>query len=142
VGLAGAAATVLLVVLLVPGGNGPSVADAAVLATRPPTTGTPASLPAVEGVRFPRWDRRFRWRATGVRSDRLGDRDATTVYYRYDGHRVGYTIVGGPALRSRPGFHSSRIGGRTVVTWRRGGHTCVLSGAGVRSTTLLRLASY
>jgi hypothetical protein len=151
-GLAGAAAAILLVLLLVPGRDGPSVADAAVLATRAPTAGAPAPLPAVEGVRFPRWNERFAWRATGVRSDRLGDRDATTVYYRYDGHRIGYTIVGGSALalpsrgarvlRGRTAFHSLRLGGRTVVTWRREGHTCVLSGAGVRPRTLLALASW
>jgi hypothetical protein len=151
-GLAGAAAAVLVALLLVRGPDAPSVADAAVLATRAPTAGPPTRLPAVDDVRFPRWDKRFRWRATGVRSDRLGDRDATTVYYRYDGERIGYTIVGGSALalpsrgeRSVRGgtvLHSLRAGGRTVVTWRRKGHTCVLSGAGVRRGTLLALASY
>jgi hypothetical protein len=153
VGLAGAAVAVALVLLVGPGGaDSPSVADAAVLATRPPSAGPPPRLPAVEGVRFPRWDERFHWRATGVRSDRLGDHPATTVYYRYDGHRVGYTIVGGQALaapsdaarsvRGRTAFHSLRLGSRTVVTWRRKGHTCVLSGAGIRRGTLLTLADY
>ncbi len=152
VGLAGAAAVALLVLLLVPGPEAPSVAEAAALASRAPTAGPPTPLPAVEGVRFPRWDQRFRWRATGVRSDQLGDHDTTTVYYRYDGHRLGYTIVGGSALplppdaarsvRARTAFHSLRVGSRTVVTWRRKGHTCVLSGAGVRRGTLLTLAAY
>lgn len=152
-GLAGAAAAAAaLVLLVVPGGGSPSVAEAAALGSRAPTAGPPARLPAVEGVRFPRWDEQFRWRAAGVRSDRLGGRDATTVYYRYDGKRIGYTIVGGSALplpsdaaravRGRTAFHSLRLGGRTVVTWRRRGHTCVLSGAGVRPRTLLALASY
>jgi anti-sigma factor RsiW len=140
-GLAGVAAAVLLALLLLPGPEAPSVAEAAALAARPPTAAAPERLPAVEGVRFPHWEQRFDWRAAGVRSDRLGGRRATTVYYRYDGHQIGYTIVGGGALGSRSGFHSLRIGGRAVVTWRRRGHTCVLSGR-VHRRTLLRLASY
>jgi hypothetical protein len=33
------------------------------------------------------------------------------------------------------------LNGRQVVTWRRAGHTCVLSAAGLPGTELQRLAS-
>lgn len=159
VGLAAAAAAVLLVLLLVPRPEAPSVAEAAGLATRAPTAGPPPHYDdaplldaQVDGIRFPRWEDDFRWRASGVRTDRLDGRDATTVYYRHEGGRIGYTIVGGSALplpsraerttRAGTALHSLRVGGRTVVTWRRKGHTCVLSGAGVQRDTLLALASW
>jgi hypothetical protein len=160
-GVATAAAAALVVLLVLPGGgpDAPSVAQAAELAARGSTGGPPPrydNAPLLDreigGIRFPRWQERFGWRASGVRTDQLGGRDATTVYYRYDGHRIAYTIVGGSGLplpsggqrttRAGTALHSLRIGGRTVVTWRRRGHTCVLSGAGVRLRTLLVLASW
>ena len=36
----------------------------------------------------------------------------------------------------------SRDGDRTVVTWLRDGHTCVLSGSGVPRRTMLELAAW
>ena len=64
---------------------------------------------------------------------------------------VAYTIVGVPAL-SQPKASVTRtngvelrtlkINGRTVVTWRRDGHTCVISGPGVSATDLQRLAAW
>jgi hypothetical protein len=160
-GVATAAAAALVVLLILPGGGpeAPSVAQAAALAARGPTGGPPPrydNAPLLDrevgDIRFPRWQERFGWRASGVRADRLGGRDTTTVYYRYDGQRIGYTIVGGSALplpsrgerttRAGTALHSLRIGDRLVVAWRRRGHTCVLSGAGVRLRTLLVLASW
>jgi hypothetical protein len=52
----------------------------------------------VDGVAFPSWARAFGWTATGVRSDRLDGRRATTVFYEKQGQRVAYTIVSGVPL--------------------------------------------
>jgi hypothetical protein len=64
---------------------------------------------------------------------------------------VAYTIVGVPAL-SQPNatvtqkngvqLRTLKIDGRTVVTWRRDGHTCVISGPGLSASDLQRLAAW
>ena len=161
-GLAGAlAAVALLLVLVLPGGGpeAPSVAQAAMLAARGPSAGPPprhdhaAYLDrGVGGILFPRWQEHFGWRADGVRSDRLAGRDTTTVYYGYEGRRVGYTIVAGAALpepadwraetHSGTALRATRLGSRTVVTWRRKGHTCILSGRGLSAQMLFALAAW
>jgi anti-sigma factor RsiW len=161
--LAGAlAAVVLAVVLVLPGGTpgSPSLSQAAALAARgmaaPPPTPDP-HVPAVklhrdvEEVYFPNWSGPFGWRAVGQRVDHLNGRPAVTVYYQHDGQRLAYTIVGAPAL-SQPGAAVTRLngielrtlnlGGRLVVTWRRAGHTCVLSGTGVAASDVQRLAAW
>jgi hypothetical protein len=154
------AAAVVLALLLPGGTEAPAVADAATLAARG-SAGPPPSLydrepellaRSVEGVRFPRWEDRFGWSAVGVRADRLDGRRAVTVFYERRDRRIAYTIVSGAALPVPGGGRSTtragtelrtlRLGGRAVVTWRRKGRTCVLSGAGVTSRALLRLASW
>jgi anti-sigma factor RsiW len=162
-GLAVAACAAALAVALVSssgGPEGPSVAQAAALGARPPASpppgrydGEPALLArAVEGVRFPRWEGSFGWRADGARTDSLRGRGATTVFYSRRGRRIAYTIVAGPALHppgrapatSRGGteLRTLRIGDRLMVTWRRKGRTCVLSGVRVSRPELLALASW
>jgi hypothetical protein len=77
----------------------------------------------------------------------------TTVFYaKSPAGTLGYTIVAGtplavPASARAFSYHGIRFAsftqaGRTVVTWRRDGHTCVLSGdrAGIR--TLRELAAW
>jgi hypothetical protein len=159
--LAGAAAaTALVAVLLLPSGaGGPTVVEAARLSERPPTTqvGVDPSNPkllaaGVEGVPFPNWAGEFGWRHAGTRSDPLDDRDARTVFYERSGKRVAYTIVSGkgipapsdsrPASRNGVRLHSLGDDGRRVVTWWRGGRTCVLSSADVGDEELLKLASW
>jgi hypothetical protein len=91
------------------------------------------------------------WRATGERIDRLGGRVLDTIYYRGYGKEIAYTIVGGSALdqptsatltvANNTQLRSLGLGKRALVTWRRGGHTCILSGAHVPDHVLLRLAS-
>ncbi len=160
-GLAAAAAVaVVAVVLALPGHvpGGPTVADAAALAIRPPTGPGPRVQPGrptllareVDGVPYPNWANRFGWRAVGVRVDTIGGRRATTVFYRKDGRRLGYTIVAGKALHVPAGarrvvsgdteIRLLRLGGRPVATWERRGHTCVLSGVG--PTKLAKLAGW
>ncbi len=108
---------------------------------------------AVDGVAFPYLEERFGWRSTGARTDRLGGRTVTTVFYAdRDGGRIGYAIVSGtPAPAASGGTISHRDGvsyrllqmhGAPVVTWQRDGRLCVLSGKGVSDTTLLALAAW
>jgi hypothetical protein len=108
---------------------------------------------AVNGVPFPYWEDRFGWRSTGSRTDRVDGRSITTVFYAdSSGRRIGYAILAGtPAPRIGGGVIAWRGGvpyrlladnGAGVVTWLRDGHLCVLSGHGVSSATLLRLASW
>ena len=88
-------------------------------------------------------------RAAGRR--RTHERKAVTVYYNRDGHSVAYTIVGGSPLPEPGGavmvlnryrLHTWAANGRTIVTWRRKGHTCVLSATGVPATMLQHLAAW
>jgi hypothetical protein len=107
---------------------------------------------AVGGVRFPYWGERFGWHSSGTRSDRIDGRSVTTVFYaNAAGRRIGYAILAGtPAPRInggtlvRSGGAPYRVlseNGTAVVTWQRDGHLCVMSGRGVSSATLLKLAS-
>jgi anti-sigma factor RsiW len=161
VAVAAVAAAALVAALTLPGGaGGPSVVQAAGLAQRPAETGAPAPDPAepklldarAEGLSFPNWLELFGWRATGVRTDEIEDRDATTVFYEKDGNRIGYTILSGDPIDPPDGARSATRegtplayvteGGRTIVTWERGGRTCVLSGEGVPVGKLLNLAAW
>jgi hypothetical protein len=159
---AAAVAAALALVLLLPGGTpgSPSVSQAAALALRGPSAPAPApdstaprlklSSPFQE-LYFPNWSSTLRWRAIGMRRDRLDGRPAMTVYYQRGGRVVAYTIVGVPALGSPAGVITHVRGyelrilsltGRTVVTWRRAGHTCVLSAARVPVSALEQLAGW
>jgi hypothetical protein len=158
---AGAVAVLLALLLVVFAGetSAPTVAEAAALATRPATGAAPRpydhvqSLLDVEvsGLAYPNW-RRFGWKAVGTRADHLDGRATKTVFYEKAGRRVGYTIVSNSVLRAphsasrflRNGTElwALELGPRTVVTWRRKGHTCVLSGHGVDRGTLLALGSW
>jgi len=108
---------------------------------------------AVDGLAFPDWRAAFGWTATGRRADHVGGRAVTTVYYRYsDDRRLGYAIVAGAALPPGPGRDIVRDGtrfrvitraGRTTLTWRRAGHTCVIDApTSVAVATLVRLADW
>lgn len=147
------------VLLLLPGaGPGPlTVSQASALALRGPAMGPPMPdrtqighklARDVDELYFPDWSR-LRWLATGQRIDHLNHRLAVTVYYRSGNHQLAYTIVAAPTLR-RPRtrtwwLHGVELqgfatGGRTIVTWRRAGHTCVLAGSGVSARTMSSLA--
>jgi hypothetical protein len=141
--------------------QGPSVSAASRLTLSAATTGAPRESSAhaaqldvaVDGVAFPYWEERFGWRATGTRTDTLGGRSVTTVFYSGPGaRRVGYAIVGGtPAPVAGGGtvvwhrgvaYRLRQVQGVPVVTWQRAGRLCVLSGRGVNGATLVRLASW
>jgi hypothetical protein len=167
VALAGAGAALVAVVAVVVavglsgGGSAPTVSfgQAAAPTLRPATLPAPpesrahrAQLAvAVDGVPFPYWGERFGWRSTGSRTDRVDGRSITTVFYAdSSGRRIGYAILAGtPVPRVAAGVVARHAGvpyrllaenGAAVVTWLRDGHLCILSGHGVSSATLLRLA--
>jgi hypothetical protein len=161
-GLAAAlAVAALALVLALPGGTpgGPTLVQAAGLTALPPTTPAPARSDgstllntAVDGVAYPYWGDSFAWETTGARRDRLHGRQTATVFYDKNGKRIGYTIVSGKALKTPAGAHTTILNGvtlrylthdgRTVVTWLRSGHTCVLAGANVPLPVLLGLAAW
>jgi hypothetical protein len=143
------------------GASGLSLREASALTLRPATASAPTENmsnhtqlhASVDGVSFPYWGERFGWRSTGSRTDRVGGRTVTTVFYaEAGGRRIGYAIVAGtPAPRSTGGAVAWREktpyrllseNGTPVVTWLRNGHLCVVSGRGVSSATLLQLASW
>ena len=153
-----AAAVLVVVVLTVSGGAPPSVAAAAQFATQPPAGTAPAVVPGtarltadVQGLAFPDLSHDFGWRTAGVRRGSVGGRPATVVYYVRQGRWFGYAIVAGHALPWPSGARMASRGGvryavmswhgRTVVTWRRLGHTCVVAGR-VRAADLLTMAAW
>jgi anti-sigma factor RsiW len=160
-GLAAGAAFAVLLALLLPGGaGGPSVVEASELAAQPAETAAPGPVPlepalldaSAEGLAFPNWAEEFGWRATGIREDEIDGRRAVTVFYEKEGRRIGYTIISGDAIdppdeastadRDGVTLRGLSADGRVIVTWPRGGHTCVLSGTGVEAETLLDLAAW
>jgi hypothetical protein len=160
--LAGALAAVLAALVLAVAGRtvGPGVSDAVALGRLRPDQPAPRVLAPdralldreVAGVRFPNWHAELGWKASGMRTDELKGREAVTVFYDHMGHRVAYTVLTGDALAPPRRAHRVRLRGieltafrdgtRHVVTFRRHGHTCVLSGDVTHAGTLLRLASW
>jgi hypothetical protein len=159
----GVLAAAIVAVVLVTGGPGaPSVLATASLATRGPGLPAPAEDPAndsvlkasVQGVPFPYWGDSFSWEAVGQRDDKLNDRAAKTIYYENPkGVRAAYTILGGDAVDPPSGAKKTTHkgtdiwvtthDGRWIVTWKRGGHTCVLSAPmTIPQEKLLDLASW
>lgn len=161
--LAGAVVVAVLAVALAGGGTTGSkltMRQTLALTLLPATTTAPAENPhngselsaSVGGVAFPYWDD-LGWRSTGTRSDHVGGRTVTTVFYvNARGQRVGYAIVagtpapavGGGVVRWRGGtpYRLLMQDGAHVVSWQRDGHLCVVAGHGVSSATLLTLASW
>ena len=159
--MAAAAAAGAILALALPGGaGGPTVVQAATLADRPAVL--PAPRPssssrdllaiAESGVVYPDWSKRFAWHATGARTDQLDGRHTTTVFYARGAWRIAYSIVSGRPLPGATHWHSvvrdgvrlsvARVGAATLVTWQRGGHSCILSGRAVSAASLEVLASW
>jgi hypothetical protein len=159
VGGLAAVVAVLAAIVLSGGPGGPTVADAARLASQPPNGPAPPPLGNnstnlavdVQGVAFPNLARSYGWHARGIRRSRVDGRSATVVFYAKDGRRIAYVIVAGASLprplraqttvRDGVRFQTLRTNGKLVVTWRRAGHTCVLTGQAIRAQ-LLALASW
>jgi len=157
-GLAAVAGAAVLAVVLA-AGDELTVRETLAAAIRPPVAaaGIDVRQPrllneSVDEVRFPNLRPKFGWRAVGARSDDLEGRGARTVFYTKGGRRIAYTVVAGDPL-DQPGdvrptvtggveLRTLRADGRTLVTWRRLGHTCVLSSADVDPATLRELAAW
>jgi hypothetical protein len=154
----------VVLVLALPGGAAqPSVHEVAGVALSQATAPAPGEgadarhLDAsVESVSFPDWSGWTRgpgggWRATGARSDDVGDRAVHTVFYANgEGQRIGYSIADGEKLPVGDGRWAKYDGrpmwiydvdGQTAVMWYRDGLTCVVAGDGVDVDTLKELAA-
>lgn len=159
-GLAAAAAAAVVAVVIA-GGGAPEISDvAAAAAVGPslPAPGPSATEPKlldaeVDGIAFPAWAKKFGWKAVGAGTHEVGGRHTRTVYYENPkGRTAAYTIVSGPALDVPGDARTVRVagtelsvftaGGREIVTWERGGRTCVLTAAGVPTGKLLDLAAW
>ena len=153
--LAGAAAATAVVVALLVAGAGPSVGDVLDAAGQSPAavvtpTGGPLLAVQVEGTHFPDYEKKFGWRAVGQHQDAVDGRLVRTVDYRKGGETVRYSIVAGDPLEEpggqdleAEGTRLRRIGDARAVTWRRGGHTCVMVATpGVSLDTVAELAGW
>ena len=162
--LAASAVAVLVIVLVVAlfagGPGGSRVVQAAELSLSPSTEPAPDTnleQPALlersfAGVTFPAWSGKFGWRTDGARSDEVDGRRTATVYYTHTHHRIGYTVISGRTIEppddaetlnvGRLELHRFRLGRQDVVTFERGGRTCVLSGDVHDPDTLVKLASW
>jgi hypothetical protein len=154
-----AASVVLAAVVAVAtfSGGGPGVEAVAGIGERPATKAAPDSDGTLlgrefEGVTFPDWTREFGWMAIGGRSDTVEGRRAETVFYTHQGHTIAYTVVEGDQLEPPEGattmvvdgvtLHRFRDGERDVLTFERGGRTCVLAGMVLHDDTLPDLAAW
>jgi hypothetical protein len=160
-GGAAAVAAAVIIALVVAGGGAPQISDVAEAAAVGPTLPAPgpsATEPKlldaeVDGVAFPAWAKKFGWKAVGAAEREVDGRTTRTVYYENPkGRRAAYTIVSGSALEVPEGARTVRVAGtdlsvftengRPVVTWERGGRTCVLTADGVPTGKVLDLAAW
>jgi hypothetical protein len=160
---AAAAVVVVLVLVLAAGSStsAPTVLQASGAGLRSATGAAPAENPhnphllvaSAVGISYPYWGGRLGWKAAGARTDTVGGRTVTTVFYTNSrSQRIGYSIVAGPALAIPSGSTSVEHGGVSfhvishaspaIVTWREAGHTCILTARGVSTDTLMRLAAW
>jgi hypothetical protein len=155
-----AVAVAALVVLLGSSGgsSAPTVPQTARLALAAATSPAPPEDPAhrgllrlrLGGIAFPYYGRTAGWEATGARTDTIASRRIVTVFYTAQGHRVGYAIVSGDPLEVSGGkviseggvsYRLQLAGDAMLITWRQAGHTCVIAGHRVSTSTLLTLAA-
>ena len=141
--VAALAAAVVIVVASV-GSSGPSITSAARLADVSANSPAPAVHSATYldvsygGVTYPNYEPEFDATATGSLQNRIGGRQALTVFYRLDnGARLSYTVFAGKPVPP-PGtarlvhyrgvtlrvFNTGKL---AVVTLVRHGRTCVLA---------------
>ena len=154
-----AAAAAAAVILITSGTAAPTVPAAARIAVASATLPSPPANPNDSdqltlqgaGIPFPAWGTNEGWMTDGARTDSVGGRQITTVFYKSrSGKRIGYAIASGAPLSGVQGntatrygvtFTMGRAGDVNLITWVRNGHTCVIAGRNVSHATLLRLAS-
>ena len=149
VGVAAVVAVAAVVVLALPDSDAglPTLAQAASVAARPPSSAQPSA--GAWGIEYPDLARAGGWRAVGSRTDRLGDRTARTVFYVKGSRRIAYTILSAGPVKIARGTHTWRRkgrpwygfeeDGRAVVAWDRKGHMCVVSANGLGGRGLVQL---
>lgn len=138
----------------------PTIGDAAELADRGASAPPPRLDPtnpyllasSVAGVAFPNYEEGFEWRRSGERADYLEGRQTRTVFYRRGPQEMAYSIIAGEplpwptdargAIRDGVELEYVRYERSAVVTWMRGGQTCVISSADVGADELLDLAAW
>ena len=122
VAAAAVAAVAAVVVLALPDSDAglPTLAQAASVAARPPSSAQPSA--GAWGIEYPDLARVGGWRAVGSRTDRLGDRTARTVFYVKGERRIAYTILSAGAGPDRP-RHAHLAAQRPAVVRLRGGWT-------------------
>lgn len=159
-GVAAVFVAALVVALSLSGPGASRVVQAAELSLEPSRERAPSTNmqdPALlersfAGVTFPAWSGKWGWRTDGARTDELDGRKTTTVFYRHTHHRIGYTVISGRPIKPPEDaerliargieLHRFRLGAQDVVTFERGGRTCVLSGDVHDPHTLVKLASW
>lgn len=114
----------------------------------PPTTPAGRPLAAASGVAFPDLSRRLGWLPVGRRDDVVDGRRVATVQYARAGRRLAYSVVDGSPLVAPPG--AVRVpsqgapavqfdtAGRVAAMRTRGGHSVVVSGAGLTRAAVVR----
>lgn len=159
-GVAVVMAIAIAVVLSLSGAGGPTTVEAAELSALSSEGPSPTLdskrhgllARTFAGVRYPDWRGEFGWRPAGQRTDELGGRRTATVFYRHTHHRIGYTVISGKAIeppddaerltKNGLAIRRFRVGEQDVVTFRRNGRTCVLSGRVHDPDTLVKLAAW
>jgi hypothetical protein len=150
--LVAVAAAIVVAVVLITRGPGPSIGAAARLVLKRPTGPAPSVASnlylnvSFSGVTFPNYQRMDAV-ATGQIRNNIGGRAAVTVLYRLKGgQRLSYTVLSGDpvkpplaALRAYfqgVGMRVFRTAGLTVATLVRHGRTTVLAGPAPEDTVL------
>jgi hypothetical protein len=91
----------------------------------------------------------FRWSPKGARVDVVGTHTVATVFFERGGRVIAASVVSGEPIRE-PGpvvatpagvrVHRISLAGRTILSWRRGGRTVVMSSVAVPEPWLVALA--
>ena len=91
----------------------------------------------------------YQWSPTGSRVDTIGSHTVATTSFERGGRVLAVSVLSGGPVRE-PGhvvaspsgvrIHEIGLAGRSILSWRRGGHTVVLSSVAVPEAWLLSLA--
>lgn len=91
----------------------------------------------------------YRWSPSGDRVDVVGTHTVATTFFQRGGRVIAASVVSGGPIRE-PGpvvatpdgvrVHRISLAGRTILSWRRGGRTVVMSSVAVPQPWLVALA--
>lgn len=116
----------------------------------PATTAGGRPLAQAFGVPFPDLARRLGWQPSGRRDDVVDGREVRTLVYARAGRRLAWSVIDGPPVPAPlgatpvpvrgPATSQFESGGRVAVLTTRGGHSVVVSAAGVPAVAVIRAA--